>query len=158
MRHGPGTTVGQAKALLATGHLLAHQDYGLFTGQEHGVQATPGRRSPPWRRRLNYSLVGLERLRAVDHYARIDLALPDGPLTRTRSSDADYELLTAVDNSSVVRCGIANSVYQMHEAPGRVLALATPLCFTRSPRPGPVDQMTGWLMPAGRIDSGMAAR
>ena len=26
-----------------TGHLPAHQDYGLFTGQEHGVQATPGR-------------------------------------------------------------------------------------------------------------------
>ena len=26
-----------------TGHLLARQDYGLFTGQEHGVQDVPGR-------------------------------------------------------------------------------------------------------------------
>ena len=32
-----------------TGHLPAHQDYGLFTGQEHGVQAAPDRRSPPRR-------------------------------------------------------------------------------------------------------------
>ena len=32
-----------ANVLLAHGHLPAHQDYGLFTGQEHGVQATPGR-------------------------------------------------------------------------------------------------------------------
>ena len=38
-------------------------------------------------RRLNYSPVGLERLRAADHHARISPALPDGPLTRTRSSD-----------------------------------------------------------------------
>ena len=60
---------------------------------------------------------------------------------------ADYELLTAADNSSVVRCRIANSVHQMHEASGRILALATPLCFTRSPgtRPGPAGQMAGWL-------------
>jgi hypothetical protein len=37
---------------------------------------------------------------------------------------ADYELLTAADNSSVMRGGIANSVHQMHEASGRILALA----------------------------------
>jgi hypothetical protein len=53
--------------------------------------------------------------------------------------DADYELLTAADDSSVVRCRIANSVHQAHEAPGRILAWAAPLCFARSPRtrPGP---------------------
>lgn len=62
------------------------------------------------------------------------------------------------DNSSVVRCRIANSVHQMHEASGRILALATPLCFTRSPRarPGPVNQMTGWLcrQAASMVDGG----
>ena len=66
--------------------------------------------------------------------------------------------LTAADNSSVARCRIANSVHQMHEASGGVLALATPLCFTRSPgtRPGPVDQMTGWLcrQAASMVDGG----
>ena len=41
--YGPGTTVGSAKALLAHGSSPGHQDYGLFTGQDHGVQATPGR-------------------------------------------------------------------------------------------------------------------
>jgi hypothetical protein len=41
--YGPGTTVGPAKALRPTGHLQAHQGYGLITGQEHSVQATPGR-------------------------------------------------------------------------------------------------------------------
>ena len=39
---------------------------------------------------------------------------------------ADYELLTAAGNSSVMRCRIANSVHQMHEASGRILALAHP--------------------------------
>ena len=34
---------GRPKRYWPTGHLLAHQDYGLFTGQKHGVQATPGR-------------------------------------------------------------------------------------------------------------------
>ena len=37
---------------------------------------------------------------------------------------ADYELLTAADNSSVMRCRIADSVHQMHEASGRILPLA----------------------------------
>jgi hypothetical protein len=32
--------------------------------------------------------------------------------------------LTAADNSSVMRCRIADSVHQMHEASGRILALA----------------------------------
>jgi hypothetical protein len=77
--------------------------------------------------------------------------------------NADYELLMAADNSSVARCRIANSVHQMHEASGRILALATPLCFTRSPRtrPGPlVDQMTGWLcrQAASVVDGGQVIR
>jgi hypothetical protein len=38
--------------------------------------------------------------------------------------NAGYGLFTAADNSSVVRCGIANSVHQMHEASGRILVLA----------------------------------
>src|SRR5260370_488391 len=46
----------------------------------------------------------------------------------------------------------------MHEASGRILALATPLCFTRSPRtrPGRVDQMAGWLcrQAASMVDGG----
>ena len=42
---------------------------------------------------------------------------------------ADYELLTAAGNSSVMRCRIANSVHQMHEASGRILALARTALF-----------------------------
>lgn len=38
-------------------------------------------------RRPNDNLVGLERFRAADHHARTNPALPDGPLTRTRSGD-----------------------------------------------------------------------
>jgi hypothetical protein len=40
---GPGTTVSPANALLAHGSSPGRQDYGLFTGQEHGVQDVPGR-------------------------------------------------------------------------------------------------------------------
>ena len=76
----------------------------------------------------------------------------------TAGTPADYELLTAADDLSVVRCRIANSVHQMHEASGRILASATPLCFTRSPRtrPGPADQTTGWLclQAATMVDGG----
>ena len=70
---------------------------------------------------------------------------------------ADYELLTAADNSSVVRCRIANSVHQMHEASGRILAWAahTALLYEiiedEARSRGSDD---GVAIPAGRIDGG----
>ena len=45
---------------------------------------------------------------------------PNLVLTQVNSQIADYELLTAADNSSVVRYRIANSVHQMREASGRM--------------------------------------
>jgi len=89
--YGPGTTVGPAKALLAHGSSpgppglrLVHRPGSRRAGYAGLLKPTVATR------RLNYSLVGLERLRATDHHARINPALPDGPLTKTRSSDRSY--------------------------------------------------------------------
>ena len=64
----------------------------------------------------------------------------------------------------------ANSVHQMHEAPGRILPWAIPICFTRSPRtrPGPVESLShryvlaelateGWVPCGGGRPGGGAA-
>jgi len=69
---------------------------------------------------------------------------------------ADYELLTAADNSSVMRLRIANSVHQMHEASGRIRALAhTALLYEiTEDEAGPRGSDDGVAMPAGRIDGG----
>jgi hypothetical protein len=79
-------------------------------------QATPGQRPDqpvaPYRRRCTPTHVEV-RSRNVSRSGRPPLI-----------AIADYELLTAADNSSVMRCRIANSVHQMHEASGRILALA----------------------------------
>jgi hypothetical protein len=70
---------------------------------------------------------------------------------------ADYELLTAADNSSVVRCRIASFVYQMHEASGRILAFGhTSLLYEitedEAGSRGSDDGVA--MLPAGRIDGG----
>jgi len=81
---------------------------------------------------------------------------PPPPVTRchrcSRRAEPSVGAIQA-DNSSIVRCRIANSVHQMHEASGRILAWATPLCCTRSAvrtvycvRRGQCRRRSDWLV------------
>jgi hypothetical protein len=68
---------------------------------------------------------------------------------------ANYELLTTADDSPVVRCRIANSVHQTHEASGRILAWATRSALRDHRGRGRVARIRGReAVPQAVIDGG----
>jgi hypothetical protein len=79
-----------------TGHLPARRDYGCSPVRSTACRMCRTAEAHRGTRRPNDNLVGLERFRAADHHARTNPALPDGPLTRTRSGYIPAESRMAI--------------------------------------------------------------